>query len=370
MKIGIPKEIKSQENRVGMTPAGVHQLSGHGHSVFVEKGAGVGSGIPDADFIKAGATMIAAEDVWNDADLIVKVKEPIACEYQYLREDQVLFTYLHLAADQPQVDALMQSKITSIAYETVELDNGALPLLAPMSEVAGRMSLIVGSVYMLKHFGGSGTLISGVPGVAAPKVVVLGAGVAGTNAAQMAFGLHADVTVLDVDLTRLAQLDVEFQGHVKTVYSTVYSVERAVADADLVVGSVLVAGARAPKLVSHDLICNSKPGCVYVDISIDQGGCFEGSRPTTHAEPVFMIGDSVMYGVANMPGAVPHTSTYALTNATLEYVTQIANKGWKQAMRENRALARGLSSSGGHLTSEPVAEYWNYDWISIDSALD
>ena len=369
MKIGVPKEIKSQENRVGITPAGVHHLAGRGHQVFVENGAGVGSGITDAEFVEAGATMLAVDDVWAQAEMIIKVKEPIESEYHYLREDQVVFTYLHLAADQPQTDALMKSKTTSIAYEVVQLDSGALPLLAPMSEVAGRMSTIVGANAQLKHFGGSGTLVAGVPGVAPAKVVILGAGVAGTNAAQMAHGLRADVTILDVNLARLAQLDVEFAGQVKTVFSTAYSVQKLVADADLVVGSVLIPGAKAPKLVTHDMMVAAKPGAVFVDIAIDQGGCFEDSHPTTHADPTFMVGESVLYAVANMPGAVPRTSTYALTNATLAYATQIADKGWLQACRDNKALARGLSTHAGELTSAPVAEAFGYSSVSIESAL-
>jgi len=369
MKIGIPKEIKSQENRVGITPAGVHQLVGHGHEVFVEKAGGVGSGITDEEYIGAGAKMLAVDDVWADAEMIIKVKEPIESEYKYLREDQIVFTYLHLAADQPQTDALMKSKCVSIAYETVQPDSGGLPLLAPMSEVAGRMSVIVGSNCLLAHNGGSGTLVAGVPGVLPAKVVVLGAGVAGTNAAQMAHGLRADVSIVDINLARLAQLDSEFGGQVKTVFSTAYSVQALVAEADLVVGSVLIPGARAPKLVTHDMMMNAKPGAVFVDIAIDQGGCFEDSHPTTHAEPTFMVGKSVLYAVANMPGAVPRTSTYALTNATLGFATQIADKGWKKACQDNKALARGLSTVGGALTSAPVGEAWGYESVSIESVL-
>ncbi|MDR0284225.1 MAG: alanine dehydrogenase [Propionibacteriaceae bacterium] len=369
MKIGIPKEIKTLENRVGITPAGVHQLAAAGHQVFVEAGAGVGSGVTDAAYQDAGATLLGVADVWSEAELLIKVKEPIESEYQFLRPDMIVFTYLHLAADQPQTDALMKSGATSIAYETVQLDSGQLPLLSPMSEVAGRMSIAVGSDLLFKHNGGAGMLLAGVPGVAPAKVVVVGAGVAGTNAAQMAHGLRADVTVLDVNLARLAQLDSEFSGGVKTVFSTAYSIEHAIADADLVIGSVLIPGARAPKLVTQAMIQGAKPGSVFVDIAVDQGGCFEGTRPTTHADPTFMAGESVMYCVANMPGAVPQTSTYALTNATLGYATQIANKGWKQACRDNRALARGLSTFGGALTSAPVAEAWGYSSVSIESVL-
>ncbi len=369
MKIGIPKEIKSQEGRVAITPAGVHQLTQHGHQVFVEAGAGEGSGITDEAYKEAGATLLGVDDVWAEADLLMKVKEPIAAEYKYLREDQVVFTYLHLAADQPQTDALLKSKTTSIAYEVVQTDNHALPLLSPMSEVAGRMSMLVGSVYSFKHFGGSGKLVSGVVGVAPAKVVVVGAGTAGTNAAQMALGMRSDVTILDINLARLAQLDAEFGGRVKTVYSTAYSIREAVADADIVVGSVLIPGARAPKLVTHDMMMAAKPGSVWVDIAVDQGGCFEDTHATTHADPVYPVGPAMVYAVANMPGAVPHTSTYALTNATLAYATQIADKGWKQACRDNAALARGLSTYEGQLTSAPVAEAWGYSSMPVADAI-
>jgi len=369
MKIGVPKEVKSQENRVGMTPSGVHDMVERGHEVLVEAGAGVGSRLSDAEYLAAGATLLGVDSVWADAELIVKVKEPVASEYPYLRAGQVVFTYLHLAADQPQVDALLASKTTSVAYETVQLANGALPLLAPMSEVAGRMSLLVGSHALLRHFGGDGVLVSGVLGVPPAKVVVLGAGVAGANAAQMAHGLRADVTVLDISLERLAQLDSEFNGQVKTLYSTAYSVRQAVADADIVIGSVLVPGARAPRLVTHQMLEEAKPGSVWVDISVDQGGCFEDSHPTTHAEPTFKAGNAVIYAVANMPGAVPVTSTYALTNSTLRYVQQIADKGWRQAMLDNPALAEGLSTHEGLLTCAPVAEAWGYSSVPVAAAL-
>jgi len=313
--------------------------------------------------------MLSVDDVWAGADLVVKVKEPIASEYPYLRQDQVLFTYLHLAADKPQVDALLASKTTSIAYETVQLDGGGLPLLSPMSEVAGRMSLLVGSHALLRHFGGGGTLVSGVLGVAPAKVVVLGAGVTGSNAAQMAHGMRADVTVLDISLDRLAALDSQFNGQVKTLYSTEYSVRQAVADADMVIGAVLVAGARAPQLVTHQSLVDAKPGSIWVDIAVDQGGTFEDTRPTTHAEPTYQVGNAIIYAVANMPGAFPVTSTYALTNATLPFVAEMAQKGWREAMRQNPVLARGLSSCDGHLTSAPVGEAWGYPSVPIESAL-
>ncbi|MDR1213919.1 MAG: alanine dehydrogenase [Propionibacteriaceae bacterium] len=370
MRIGVPKEIKSQENRVAITPAGVHHLAGRGHEVYVEAGAGLGSGVSDEDYVGAGAILLqGAADVWATAELLIKVKEPIAAEYPYLRPDQIVFTYLHLAADKPQTDALLRSGATSIAYETVQTDGGALPLLSPMSEVAGRLSTIVGANALLKHFGGNGTLVGGTAGVAPAKVVVIGAGTAGQNAAQIAFGLRADVTVLDVNLARLAALDVEFGGHAKTLFSTAYSIEQAIADADIVIGSVLIPGARAPKLVTNAMVAKAKPGSVFVDIAVDQGGCFEDTHPTTHADPTYPVHQSIVYAVANMPGAVPVTSTYALTNATLAYATQIADKGWRKALTDNQALARGLSTHQGKLTSAPVAQAWGYDSISIDSAL-
>ena len=368
MKIGVPKEIKSQENRVAITPAGAHQLAAH-HRVIVEKGAGLASGVADDDYAAAGATILDVDDVWAEADLIIKVKEVVESEYHYLRADQALFTFLHLAADKPLTDALLASKVTSIAYETVQLPSGALPLLRPMSEVAGRMSVIVGANTLLKHNGGSGKLLGGVPGVACGKVVVIGAGVAGSNAAKMAFGLRADVTVLDVNLARLAELEAEFDGHVKTVYSTAYSIREAVADADLIIGSILIPGAAAPKLVTHDMMMSAKPGSVWVDIAVDQGGCFEDTHPTTHADPTYAVGPAVLYAVANMPGAVPFTSTYALTNATLAYVNQVANKGWRQAMRDDAALAKGLNTFDGHLTSEPVAQAFGYGFVPLATVL-
>ncbi|MDR2973782.1 MAG: alanine dehydrogenase [Propionibacteriaceae bacterium] len=369
MRIGIPKEIKSQEGRVAITPAGVHHLSQHEHTVIVERGAGDGSGITDEAFRAAGATLTTADAVWDQAEMIIKVKEPIAAEYHHLREDQVIFTYLHLAADKAQTDALLASKTTAIAYETVQLPNGALPLLSPMSEVAGRMSALAGAFYSFRHFGGSGKLIAGVVGCPPSKVVIIGAGVAGSNAAQMALGMRCDVTIIDVNLARLAELDAEFGGRVKTLYSTAFSIHEAVAEADIVVGSVLIPGARTPKLVTHDMMASARPGSVWVDIAVDQGGCFEDTHPTTHLDPVYPVGQAMVYAVANMPGAVPHTSTYALTNATLSYVTQIANKGWKQACRDNVALSKGLTTHEGKLTNAAVAQAWGYPSISVEEAL-
>jgi len=368
MKIGVPKEIKSQENRVAITPAGAHQLASK-HQVFIEKGAGANSGIADEEYVAAGATMVDVDDVWTEADLIFKVKEPVEAEYHYLRQTQAIFTYLHLAADKPLTDALLARKVTGIAYETVQLDNGALPLLRPMSEVAGRMSVMVGANTLLKHNGGSGKLIGSVPGVPCGRVVVVGAGVAGSNAAQMAFGLRADVTVLDVNLARLVELEAEFDGHIKTVYSTAYSVAEAVADADLIIGSVLIPGAAAPKLVTHEMMMNAKPGSVWVDIAVDQGGCFEDTHPTTHANPTYNVGPAVVYAVANMPGAVPFTSTYALTNATLAYATQLADKGWRRAMSDNPALAKGLNTFDGNVTNEPVAQALGYTVLPLETVL-
>jgi alanine dehydrogenase len=363
MKVGIPKEVKNHEYRVAITPSGVHELVRAGHQVFVEQGAGVGSSIPDGDFVAAGAAILPGPDeVWQTGDLILKVKEPIAEEYPRLRKGQVLFTYLHLAADRPGTDALLGSGITAIAYETVQLDDGSLPLLAPMSEVAGRMAPQVGAYSLQRDGGGRGVLMGGVSGVYAAKVVVLGAGVSGMNAAAIALGMQAEVLLLDRNIARLRQADAIYQGHLQTVASNAYEVERAVIDADLVIGAVLVPGAKAPMLVSNELVSRMKPGSVLVDISIDQGGCFEDSRPTTHANPTYRVHESVFYCVANMPGAVPHTSTYALTNVTLPYVLEIANLGWREALRVDVPLAGGLHTHEGALTCEPVAEAHGLPW--------
>jgi alanine dehydrogenase len=370
MKVGIPTEIKLQENRVAITPAGAHQLTQHGHEVVVQAGAGIGSAITDEDYARAGATIVPdAADVWSSVDMVVKVKEPIAAEYPHLRSDLVLFTYLHLAADQPQTDALVSSGVTSIAYETVQTDSGLLPLLQPMSEVAGRLSTMVGAEALMKHHGGDGILLPGVPGVAPGKVVIIGGGTAGRNAAQVAYGLRADVTVLDISASRLADIDSEFHGHVKTLMSTAYSIEDAIRTADLVIGSVLVPGARAPKLVTNEMVAQAKPGSVFVDIAVDQGGCFADTHATTHADPTYRVHESVFYAVANMPGAVPVTSTHALTNATLPYVTKIADLGWVEALRSDRTLARGLSTTAGLLTSEPVAVAWEHSFTPIEHVL-
>jgi len=357
MKVGVPREIKNREYRVAITPAGVHELVRNGHEVVIEAGAGAGSSLPDEDFTSAGAKILAsADDVWRTAELVLKVKEPVPEEYHRMRRDQVLFTYLHLAASRPCTDALMQAGVTSIAYETVQLPDRSLPLLAPMSEVAGRMAPQVGAHHLQRDGGGRGVLMGGVSGVYAAKVVVLGAGVSGMNAAAIALGMQAEVLLVDKNIARLRQADAIYQGHLQTVASNAYEIERAVIDADLVIGAVLVPGAKAPKLVSDELVARMKTGAVLVDIAIDQGGCFEGSRPTTHAHPTYKVHDALFYCVANMPGAVPHTSTHALTNVTLPYTVEIANRGWRDALRADRALALGLNTYAGQVTCEPVAE--------------
>ncbi|HET6963575.1 MAG TPA: alanine dehydrogenase [Acidimicrobiales bacterium] len=370
MKVGVPTEVKHQEYRVACTPAGVHELVHHGHQVLIQSGAGIGSSIPDADFIAAGATMVdSADDVWGDSDLVLKVKEPVEEEYHRLRKGLVLFTYLHLAASRPCTDALLSSGTVGIAYETVQEADGSLPLLAPMSEVAGRMAPLAGAHHLQRFGGGRGILMGGVSGVYAAKVVVIGAGVSGMNAAAIALGMQAEVLLLDKNITRLRDADRIYQGHCQTVASNTYEIERAVVDADLVIGAVLVPGAKAPKLVTDALVARMKPGSVLVDIAIDQGGCFESSRPTTHADPVYPVEGSLFYCVANMPGAVPHTSTYALTNVTLPYAIEIADRGWRDALRADPVLAGGLNTYDGVVTSEPVAEAHGLDAITVEDAL-
>ncbi|GAA4578584.1 alanine dehydrogenase [Micromonospora coerulea] len=357
MKVGIPREVKNHEYRVAITPAGVNEFTRHGHEVFVESGAGVGSSISDDEFAAAGAKILGtADEVWDAAELVLKVKEPIAEEYHRMREGQVLFTYLHLAASKECTDALVDRKVTGIAYETVELPDRSLPLLAPMSEVAGRLAPQVGAFYMMRTGGGRGVLPGGVSGVYAAKTVVIGAGVSGLNAAAIALGLQSEVLLLDKNVARLRQADAIYRGHLQTVASNAYEIERAVVDADLVIGAVLVPGAKAPKLISNELVSRMKPGSVLVDIAIDQGGCFEDSRPTTHADPVYKVHDSIFYCVANMPGAVPNTSTYALTNVTLPYALELANNGWREALRRDPALALGLNTHDGQVVYGPVAE--------------
>ena len=356
MRVGIPTEIKNNEYRVAITPAGVAELVHRGHEVIIQSGAGEGSAISDADFKRAGAQLInGAEQVWTEAELLLKVKEPIEAEYQRMRRGQTLFTYLHLAASKACTDALMASGTTSIAYETVQTADGALPLLAPMSEVAGRLSAQVGAYHLMRSHGGRGVLMGGVAGVAPAEVVVIGGGVAGYNAARIAKGMGAHVNVFDVNINTLRKIDNEFNGSIETRYSSMLDLEDAVKGADLVIGAVLVPGAKAPKLVTNSTVAAMKPGAVLVDIAIDQGGCFEDSRPTTHDDPTFPVHDTVFYCVANMPGAVPRTSTYALTNATMPYVLKLADKGWQGACRADAALAMGLSTHDGALLSEQVA---------------
>jgi len=367
MKIGVPAEVKNHEYRVAITPAGVHELVLNGHEVFVQAEAGTGSSITDAEYRAAGARILpAADDVWGTGDLILKVKEPIAEEYHRMRPGQVLFTYLHLAADKRLTEELLARQVTGIAYETVQTANGALPLLAPMSEVAGRLAPQVGAATLMKAAGGRGVLMGGVPGVHAAKVAVIGAGVSGLNATAIAVGMQADVSVLDLNIDRLRAVDQIYRGQVQTLASNAFEIERAVLAADLVIGAVLIPGAKAPTLVTNELVSRMKPGSVLVDISIDQGGCFEDSHPTTHADPTYRVHDSVFYCVANMPGAVPHTSTYALTNVTLPYVLEIANRGWRDALRADPALAGGLNTHEGALTCQPVAEAHGLPWIPAE----
>jgi alanine dehydrogenase len=365
MQVGVPKEIKVHESRVAITPDGVSELVRAGHEVFIETGAGLGSAIADADFIAHGAKILAtADEVWNTAKLILKVKEPVEVEYSRIKPHHTLFTYLHLAASKACTDALITSGCAAIAYETVEKD-GQLPLLAPMSEVAGRMATQVGAYSLQKPNGGRGVLLAGVPGVAPGKVVVIGGGVAGLSAAVIAMGMGADVTVLDRSIPRMQEIDSLYGGRIKTLFSAHASIEREVLQADLVIGAVLVHGAKAPKLVSNELVSRMKHGSVLVDIAIDQGGCFEDSKPTTHAEPTFKIHNSIFYCVANMPGAVPVASTYALTNATMPYTLALANFGWESAITKDTSLAKGLNISGGKVRYQAVAQAHAYEFSPI-----
>jgi alanine dehydrogenase len=357
MRVGVPSEVKNNEYRVAITPIGVHELVAHGHEVIVQSGAGLGSQIPDAEYAAAGARLLdSADDVWAEAELVLKVKEPIASEYHRLREGLVLFTYLHLAADRELTEELIKRKVTAIAYETVQLPSGGLPLLYPMSEVAGCLAPQVGAHALMSPEGGRGVLLGGVGGVAQAKVVVLGAGVSGQNAANIALGMGADVTLLDTDLDKLRMSFWRYNNRVHGLASSKLAIEQQVLEADLVIGAVLIPGARAPKLISNDLVSRMKKGSVLVDIAIDQGGCFEDSHPTTHADPTYRVHDSVFYCVANMPGAVPNTSTYALTNVTLPYAVALAAKGWRQACVDDHALALGLNTHAGELVYAPVGE--------------
>jgi alanine dehydrogenase len=370
MKIAVPAEVKNNEYRVAITPAGVHDLVANGHEVLIQTGAGLGSSITDDAFAAQGARIVAdAATAWGEADLLLKVKEPVASEYGHFRPGLVLFTYLHLAAEKELTLALMESKVTAIAYETVQLPSRALPLLAPMSEVAGRLAPIVGANVMMRPSGGPGLLVPGVPGTHPARVVVLGGGVAGTNAVAMAVGLGAHVTVLDTNIQRLRELDALYAGRITTIASNGYEIERAALAADLLIGSVLIPGAKAPKLVSNELVSRMKPGSVLVDIAVDQGGCFADSRPTTHAEPTFAVHNSIFYCVANMPGAVPSTSTHALTNATMPYVRAIANSGWRDALRADPSLALGLNTHDGSVTNAPVGSAHGLPSVDVAAAL-
>ncbi len=370
MKVGIPKEIKTLEFRVGMTPAGVHELVHDGHEVIVETNAGAGIGMSDTHYIKAGARVVeTAKEVFDQADMIVKVKEPQPVECEMLREGQVLFTYLHLAPDPVQTEGLIKSGATAIAYETVTADDGSLPLLTPMSEVAGRLSVQAGAHALEKPKGGIGRLLGGVPGVGPAHVLVIGGGVSGTHAADMAVGLGANVTILDRSLPRLRELDDMWGGRVTTRFSTKHAIEELAVKSDLIIGAVLVAGAAAPKLVTAETVQAMQEGSVMVDISIDQGGCFETSRPTTHADPTYVVDGVVHYCVANMPGAVPRTSTFALTNATLPFVKELANHGWVEALKADPHLANGLNVHAGRVTCEAVAHDLGYEYLSPEDAL-
>ncbi|MFE6056326.1 alanine dehydrogenase [Kitasatospora sp. NPDC056446] len=370
MKVGIPREVKNHEYRVAITPAGVHELVRNGHEVYIEDNAGLGSSIPNEEYVAAGATILpTADEVWATADLLLKVKEPIASEYHRLRKGQTVFTYLHLAADRAGTDALIASGTTAIAYETVQQANGALPLLAPMSEVAGRLAPQVGSYHLMRPAGGRGVLPGGVPGTHPAKAVVIGGGVSGWHAATIAIGMGYDVTLLDRDINKLREADRIFGTKIKAIMSNSFELEKAVLEADLVIGAVLIPGAKAPKLVTNELVSRMKPGSVLVDIAIDQGGCFEDSHATTHDDPTFQVHNSVFYCVANMPGAVPNTSTYALTNATLPYVLELANRGWKDALRRDPALAKGLNVHEGQITFPAVAEAFGLESVSLESVL-
>jgi alanine dehydrogenase len=371
MKIGLPKEIKDNEYRVGLTPAGVQALSDAGHEMFVQKSAGEGSGFSDEQYVSAGATILdTADEVWQTGDMIVKVKEPIQPEYARMRENQLLFTYLHLAPEFELTKQLLERKVTGVAYETITDKQGRLPLLTPMSEVAGRMSVQVGATYLEKMNGGRGILLGGVPGVPAANVVIIGGGIVGTEAAKMAVGLGAKVTIIDKNLERLRELDDIFLSKVQTLASSRYAIEEAISHADLVIGAVLVVGAAAPKLVTRDMLKLVPNGAVLVDVAVDQGGCFETTHATTHSNPTYYEEGVLHYCVANMPGAVPRTSTFALTNATLPYALALANKGFEKAIREDQGLAEGVNTYAGKLTYEAVAESQNLEYTPLDDLID
>jgi len=367
MKVGIPKEIKNNENRVGMTPAGVAELVRRGHEVSVQHTAGEGSGFSDDEYVKAGARILPTiEAVYRECDMIVKVKEPIEPEYELVRKGQLLFTYFHFACEKELTDAMLKSGAVCLAYETVQLPNGYLPLLQPMSEVAGRMATLNGAYYLQKTKGGKGKLISGVPGVSPAKVLVLGGGVVGEAAAMMAAGLGADVTIADISLPRLRQLDIETPANVHTLYSSEHNIRQVLPTVDIVVGSVLVPGDKTPHLITKEMLKLMEPGTVLVDVAIDQGGCFETSRPTTHSDPVYIEDGIVHYCVANIPGAVPNTSTLALTNATLRYAIALADKGWQKACKDDAALAKGLNIVDGKVVFKAVADVFNLPYEPVD----
>jgi alanine dehydrogenase len=370
MKVGVPKEVKNHEYRVAITPIGVHELTAHGHEVFIQQGAGEGSSIGDDEYVAAGAKIVPdADAAWGAADMVLKVKEPVAEEYHRLRDDLTLFTYLHLAADRPLTEELLRTRVTGLAYETVQLPSGGLPLLYPMSEVAGCLAPQVGAYALMKAQGGRGVLMGGVGGVANAKIVIIGAGVSGQNAANIALGMGADVTLLDTDLDKLRMSFWRYNNRVHGLASSQLAIQQQVIEADMVIGAVLIPGAKAPTLVSNDLVSRMKPGSVLVDIAVDQGGCFEDTRPTTHANPTYTVHNSTFYCVANMPGAVPNTSTYALTNATLPYVVAVADKGWRRAVLDDRSLALGLNTHAGELTYEPVASAHELPYKSLDEVL-
>ena len=370
MKIGIPKEIKNNEFRVAITPSGVEELISHGHEVYVEKNAGINSNFSDNEYINAGAKILDDNiSIFNISDLILKVKEPIEKEYKLIKENQIVFTYFHFASHRPLLDAMIENKSICIAYETVEDDNGSLPLLTPMSEVAGRMATQEGAKYLEKPMGGRGILLGGVTGVEPANVLIIGGGISGTEAAKMAVGLQANVTILDTSEKRLDELSVLFDNKINCLISTKETIEVEAKKADLIIGAVLIAGAKAPKLISRELLKSLKPGCVMVDIAIDQGGCFETSSPTTHEDPVFTIDNVVHYCVANMPGAVPFTSTLALTNKTLPYLIEIANEGWDNASKNNNEIKTGVNIVKGKVVNENVSKAFNVDYFDLDSII-
>lgn len=369
MRIGVPTELKNNEFRIGVTPSGAAELVAQGHDVIIQSGAGDGSLLPDEDYRAAGALVVpTAAQAW-DADLVVKVKEPEPAEYQYLREDLTLFTYLHLAANRSCTEALLAARTTAIAYETVQLGNGSLPLLQPMSEIAGRLAIVVGAYHLMKENGGAGVLLGGIAGTPRANVVVLGAGVAGEHAIANAIGMGADVTVLDVAMSRLRAVQEKYGPAVTTRVSSAYEIALAVERADLVIGAVLVPGAQAPQLITDAMVARMRPGAVLVDIAVDQGGCIEGSRPTTHDDPTFRIHDALFYGVTNMPGAVPQSSTRALTNATFPYLLEIADWGWRLALQQDPALSQGLNTCAGRVTNKGVAQAFDLDAVSPTTAL-